>query len=506
MARQTASIALGDRRELFVDEFLIESLSGSAEQRLHEPVPRELALRTDRSWEGNMSTYFTVLDTGELYRLYYIGFAIELSEMRERDEGTSAEPHPMWVCVAESENGMDWRRPELGIVEHASSGANNIVWSGAGEKQHGVHGFAPFRDTNPNCRADERFKALGADRKAFAGHLYAMVSADGLRWRLHQDEPVMLDGRDGSFDSQNTAFWDSVAGCYRAYVRDFSGGPPGAGGIRAIKTAVSRDFRNWTDIEWLEYPGSPPEELYTNQVTPYYRAPHIYLGFPSRYVQRPWSPTIEALPERASREALSAREERYGTALTDGLFMASRDGRTFYRRPEVFLRPGPQLEHRWFYGDNYQCWGLIETPSALPGAPDELSFFVRESRWRGNSVDIRRYSLRKDGFVSVHADLSGGELITPELRFTGEVLEMNFATSAAGSIRVELQDPEGKPVRGFSADDCYEQVGDELDRTVFWKGGSSVVRLAGRGVRLRFLLKDADLYSIRFRKNGGESL
>jgi hypothetical protein len=73
-----------------------------------------------------------------------------------------------------------------------------------------------------------------------------------------------------------------------------------------------------------------------------------------------------------------------------------------------------------------------------------------------------------------------------------------MATSAAGSIRVELQSAGGKPIEGFSLSDCVEVIGDELARTVSWAGGTDVSRFAGQPVRLRFVLVDADLYALQF--------
>ena len=101
--------------------------------------------------------------------------------------------------------------------------------------------------------------------------------------------------------------------------------------------------------------------------------------------------------------------------------------------------------------------------------------------------------------MSIEAPLEGGEILTRVLRFKGSDLVVNYATSAAGSVRVEIQDPEGKPLSGFAPSDCSEIFGDELDRVVRWKDGASVGRLSGKPVRLRFVMKDADLYSLKFR-------
>ena len=110
---------------------------------------------------------------------------------------------------------------------------------------------------------------------------------------------------------------------------------------------------------------------------------------------------------------------------------------------------------------------------------------------------LRRYAIRIDGFVSVAAPLSGGELLTRPLVFEGARLELNYSTSAAGSVRVEIQDAVGHPIPGFTLADNAELYGDSLRQTVHWKS-ADVGALSGKPVRLRFELRDADLYSFQF--------
>src|SRR5262249_45483304 len=112
---------------------------------------------------------------------------------------------------------------------------------------------------------------------------------------------------------------------------------------------------------------------------------------------------------------------------------------------------------------------------------------------------VNRYALRLDGFSSVHARYTPGEMLTRTLIFTGKELEINYSTSAAGSIRVQLQDAGGRALPGFSLAESQEIVGGHIARVVTWKSGASVAALAGKPVRLRSVMKDADLYSIRFR-------
>ena len=118
---------------------------------------------------------------------------------------------------------------------------------------------------------------------------------------------------------------------------------------------------------------------------------------------------------------------------------------------------------------------------------------------------LQRLALRTDGFVSVHAGYFGGEMITKPLLFEGENLVLNFAT-AAGSIRIEIQDAYGRPCPGFALEDSPLIWGDEIEHVIQWRrthpkatSERPLAHLADEPVRLRLVMKDADLYSLRFR-------
>lgn len=489
---------IGDRRELFVDEALVGSLSGGARFELHQPEPREIVLEHDAPWEGTGSGYHSVFQDGDLYRMYYKGWHIEV-----KDGKLITGAHPLFCCYAESDDGIVWRKPELGIVEFQGSKANNIVLApetfGAVKSDPGHP--AVFKDENPDCPPEARYKAIIRASRPYG--LLLFQSPDGLRWSLAHPEPVITEG---AFDSQNLAFYDSNIQAYRAYWRIFTGGQTNSetwkpSGNRAIRTAVSKDLITWEPHDDLRYIDSPDEELYTNGIKPYHRAPHLLLGFPTRYVERGWSESMRALPELAAREDRATATERYGTALTEGLLMASRDGVTFKRWNEAFLPPGPEREGAWHYGHQYPAWHAVETRGSLEGGPNELSFYATESYWTGKGSLLRRYSLRLDGFVSVKAPLSGGELMTKPIVFSGKELALNFASSAAGDIRVEIQDEAGKAIPGYALEECPPVFGNAIERVVTWKGGADVSDLAGKTVRLRFVLRDAELFAYRFREN-----
>ena len=119
-------IDIGDRRELFVEPMLIAKLNGSAQLRMHHPTPREIAITHDAPWEGSGSGYHTVFQDGELYRMYYRGWHLDVSKGK-----LNTGRHPMFYCYAESKDGVRWTKPDLGIVEFSGSKKNNIILYGS---------------------------------------------------------------------------------------------------------------------------------------------------------------------------------------------------------------------------------------------------------------------------------------------------------------------------------------------------------------------------------------
>jgi len=448
------SIQIGSRLELFVDDYLIEDITGGAELRQHEPAPREVVLFTDNPWEGNTCLYYTVFQDGPRYRLYYRG--------SQRD----ATPYHEVTCYAESGDGIHWVRPELGLFEFNGSKQNNIVISGVGS-----HNFAPFLDTNPDCAPEAKYKAVGRGLRTPDGQignvhkLYAFKSPDAIHWSLISDNPVFTKGR---FDSQNVAFWDAVRGCYVLYFRDMRDG------FRDIKTSTSDDFRNWSDPVWLEYYGAPRDHLYTNAIQRYDRAPHLLIGFPTRIFPE------HLFPHRPDQ--------------TEPTFMTSRDGRTFRRWPGAVI-PVDATDGRTGNRSNYISWGLVK----LPHSDREYSVYANEGHRQGVGSRLRRFTWRADGFVSVHASTTPGRLRTKPLVFDGQQLLINFATSAGGRLQVEIQDAEGQPLPGFTLVDSAEIRGDEIAHIVSWQADSDVGALANKPVRLLFALDRVDLYSFRFK-------
>jgi hypothetical protein len=453
-------IDIGSRRELFVDHHLIDRLRG-AELRLQSPAPRGIAVPLDRPWEGRFSGYATVIRHEGGYRLYYRG---RPSAGADGSEGEI-------TCYAESKDGIHWTRPEDNVVLRDA-----VPYS---------HNFTPFLDTRPGVAPGERWKALGGVMRT---GLAAFVSADGLRWSKLREEPVLPAAKTTRYDSQNLAFWSESEGRYAAYFRVFKE-VPGMGRVRWVARTTSADFRAWDEPVEMRFRhgdgDAPPEHLYTNQTSPYFRAPHIAISIAARFL-----PKRQVLTEEEAR-AINV-DPGYFRDASDAVLLSTRGGASYDRTfLESFLRPGLGMEN-WTSRTNYPALNVVQT------GPAEMSFYVNRN-YGQPTAHIARYALRVDGFASLHAGSAGGELATRPLRFQGNELEINYSTSAAGGIRVEVQDGSGTPMPGFALEDAREIIGDQVERVVGWKSGTDLRALAGKTVRLRFVLKDADLFSFRFR-------
>lgn len=445
-------IDIGSRRELFVDRFLIDQMKGTR-LKLHEP-----RLAPPVSPPRPHGHYGTVLFNGEKFQFYYRGD--KDPKITWKTHGIEAAHDGEVTLYAESPDGIHWTLPNLKLFEHPSFPAGNIVLMNEFMVNHN---FAPFIDTRPGVPADEKYKALGGlayqpqkaqqdvRAKRGPGGLKAFTSPDGIHWKKVRDEAVVPEAWGRYFDSQNVAFWSEAEQCYVCYFRIFDP-------VRSIARTTSPDFLSWTPPTPMK-PNAPNEELYTSCTQPYVRAPHISISLPTRFVAK-------------------------RGAATDIAFMTTRGGSRYDRTfMESFIRPGLS-KSGWANRANYVATGIY------PTSDTEMSLFLTEGR---------RYTLRLDGFASVNAPFGGGSMITKPLTFNGQRLEINVSTSAGGQVRVAVLDAAGKaPLPGFSLDDCEPIYGDEIARTVTWKAGSDVGALAGRPIRLEFVMEDADLFAIRF--------
>ena len=231
----TETLDIGSRLELFVDEYLIDRLEG-ARLQLQRPVPAEVAIRYDQPWEDTLAFYSTVIQDGDVYRLYYRG--------RYRK--------PYTTCYAESRDGIHWTKPKLGIVDFDGSRENNVILPTSGQ-------FFPFIDNRPGVPAAQRYKANSRDTRPPAS-LVGYVSSDAIHWTRIREEPLVPKVLENNFDSQNVMFWSEVEKLYVLYSRHMEGGRRASllrreelhrnclGNARMIRLAILHLFRDNTGL------------------------------------------------------------------------------------------------------------------------------------------------------------------------------------------------------------------------------------------------------------------
>jgi len=515
-----APVDVGNDLQVLWDDFVVDAEKTTATRVLHHPEYAGDVMLHDKPWEGDGSDYHCIFKDGDVYRMYYNGVAIGI---------TRKQPYPysadgVRICYAESKDGVRWTKPNLGLREFRGSKENNIVLDRT-DSERGWDNCFVFRDPNPACPKDELYKAVGSyERRAKEGEacpanmtlLKASVIDDGIKrdnvpffrclalftspdpFHFKFNRPITGAG---AFDTLNTMVWDRHTKQYFCYCRGYHGVKEERNGdlnVRDVMVTTSKDAVTWTKPKLLDFgEGAEDYALYTNLIQPYFRNDRLFVGFPTRYVERKeWTKNFDRLPGTAERKERStkwgAHCKRYGLTTSDCIFIMSRDGKTFQRDDEAFIRPGPQGSRNWVYGDCYPAYGLVPVPGD-EGAQEELSIYQYTGHWMGATETLKRYRIRQDGFVSRQAPYAGARVVTKPMAFAkGRELLINFSTSARGRLFVTVRDDSGRSLRSI------ELFGDEVDRVVDF-GKDELATFAGKPVTLEFEMSDSDIYSFRFK-------
>ena len=468
-------IDLGEKREFFWDDYLIDTEKTTAFPRLMHPEKKETCLWFDKDETKDVLMFFSIIKDDKGYKLYYINW--DENDVSKR-----------YLAVAESKDGITWIKPDLKIFDHPELKGHNNVVIDPGESMF------VFYDENPDCPKEEKYKVVSPYYNSAHGNaleLWAYVSGDGYRFRLSHCIET-----DGHFDSQNTAHYkDGKYACYFRSFHDKNGNDTKVwsnDNLRDIRVIYSDDFRTWTKQKRLEFSDGKDYPLYTNCIFPYERAPQILIGFPARYFHRTeWTANDEQLPSADLKKKLIKEVgKREGLSLTDCVFMCSRDGVKWNRYNEAFMTSGYENEYNWIYGDNNPAWGLIDS-----GKETYYMYAMDKRRSYDEDKPLYRYEIRKDGFACYMADGDEKTLVTKPLIYEGKVLHLNFSTSAYGYIYIDVLDENGNELSGKTS---FEIFGDTIDRKILFSDGSDFSAYAGKPVRLRFRLRDAKLFSLKF--------
>lgn len=431
------------KRELFIDGFLLEN---SRALTFKQHAPLELPSCPNKP----IGHYNTILKKPDGSYLHYF------RGVDSAYKGKMFNNHPgEYVGVAVSKDGVNWETPDFKLFPGKPVPGNAIIYG----KDVITHNFVPFYDTNPQCKPEERYKAVAGVRET--NGLFAYYSADGIHWKMYDKAPIMAyePKKTGGhmFDSQNVVFYSETEKCYVMYIRVWKTVNISKG-VRSFAKVTSKDFLNWSEIEFLKV-NRKGEHLYVSGLAPYARAPHYYVGAATRYFGN------------------------RGSA-TDNVLLFSRNGQGIIRPCfEAWVRPGTDPD-RWRNRMNYIAWGIIqETPESM------LLYHNRKHLM---------YRLRTDGFVSLSAGLTSGTFLTKVLTRSGGNLEFNISTSAGGAFKLEVCDENGNAIPGFSFNDMKEFYGDSIAFVPQWKG-KTLADLPPGKFRLRGKMRECDIFSVSFK-------
>jgi hypothetical protein len=420
-------------------------------------------IRPDRPADGvTMGGYCTLLQDGGKYRLWYESYL--------PGQGTDELAH---ICYAESDNCVDWRKPELGLIEYQGSKANNLIYS------HG-HGGSVFID--PVAPPAERYKLIHLDKvplqeykgKQINAFLFGAVSPDGIRW-TRLKEPLIRH----TSDTQTICEYDPVRRCYVAYVRGWEPQTSaGYGGRRIVMRTESETFGNFPEPEPILSlgPEVPPDvDIYTNAYQRWPGAPRAYLMTPAIYHR---SSDCVDLQLATSHDSLRWHFPQREPFVPNGEAGSGIEGAIYAGRGTIQLRPG--------------VWAFPVT--AYPRTHN-MAFTPTPQRPRQGG--LRLATLREDGYMAVEAETEG-EFWTQRATFTGGKLLINSWGHTGGRVRVEICDDEGHSKPGFSLAECDRLDGDQIWSTVSWGGRSDVSAFRGQLMRLHFHLNRVRLHAFRF--------
>ena len=478
-------VKIDHSRQLFVDDYLIGS-SENVTRQVHEmrKHPANPLVVPDKPWEYSkpQKAHRAMLmlvrrnDKTGRFQMWYAGAAYHTlaSGVRAR--------YP--ACYAESDDGIKWTKPELGLFEFEGSKANNIV-DPAGFMRSLI--FDPSRPDPNDDDPNRRYKAIFRHERKYVPQegFFLCTSPDGIHWK---NENVLVAVRTQSGDGYtvpvtgisdgSTVRWDSTLGEYIGTPRlnmfvleswrpDLH--PTERKPMRVFGMMESEDLVHWTRPRVSLYPDAldgPDAQIYRHATFEY---ESMWIGLLGK---------MQML--------------RRGRKTTEVQLTASRDGRHWSRvaKREPVLPLGKP--------DAWDC----DYPAPADGpllVGNDLWFYYWSGPALGSKESIVQSIglaiLRRDGFASLNAGDECGVIVTRPLDFEGKRLHVNATVAGGGEIRVAVLDEKRKPIAGYSVGGCKAITGDGIDRPVSWTGKTDLAGLQNSKVRLRFELRNAKLYS-----------
>jgi len=411
-----------------------------------------------------------------VYRLWY--------ECWPKDQiGTPGMGHTNYVRYAESDDGVTWRFPNLSAVKRNHSAHGNIVYGAMLTGEVGYHGGSIFKDLSAppderyqafhlGCVPEEtyfRYKRERPDEidnlvlgKENVNGLFGATSPDGIHWTPIVDPLVIQNS-----DTHNVCEYDATRGKYVAYCRSWYFMR------RTIGRTETDDFRHFPLPEELFWPSAsmhPYDTWYANAKTMMPGTSDYHIMFPMR-----WS-----LP----------------TDSFDFHLATSPDGIVWNFVPGgAVCEPGGA--GAWDCGVVTPGLGLVDLPGNRIGILFSGSPVPHKHPRKPPLGKIAWATWPKGRLVALESPIEGSFALWP-LIFEGREVHLNLCTHFSGYICVEAVGPDGRVLPGRSFSDCDPIDGDSINHIVTWNGESDLGHADGAPVSLRFRMRSAELFSVRF--------
>jgi len=495
-ARAAGPIDVGSRKQLFVDDRFVARCQG-IELTMNVPVKmNQPVLANDIPWEdepgASIGAYSSVIKDGDKIRIWGAGKA--MLPVRLEPDG----PVIGLYAYAESNDGIHFTKPDPSLIAYNESKAEIGKHGRTGGVSVWIDPKAP-----PSQRYKSQAKFYPADGRPNEFHIYS--SPDGYRWTLLTKPKI------DEMDTQSIAFWDESQQRYLLYTRKNPDGHT-AKRRRVVRRMESVDLTHW-EHEVFVMDADDVDKGIHNTPTP--QPPVDYYGatvfkYPDGSPGSVYIMLAHAFwhwqrrPQEMRAGGLEDHKFQFevlAPATLDDRLSVSRDGIHFRRlgnrRSFIPIGFAGTFSSKW-------TWSL---PNPIRMGNELWIYYYGDNRDHDGFIDpaasnrktaIDRAILRLDGFVSADAAYAGGEIVTPLVTFAGSKLELNVDPGAGGSIRVELLDENDTPIKGYTRDDATALYDNSVCLPVIWGANDRVAALAGKPIKIRFLMRDCKLYAFQF--------
>ena len=458
-------------RQLFVDDYLIEKTT--LRRRFHQPVKYagnpvlkpETELELNQGFCPSASPFSDGCfydPNDKLFKLWYhAGFM----------DG---------VALAVSDDGLQWRRPELDVV----GGTNRVVAQRDEFRRDGVSVWLDH-DTD---RPEERFKMFYYARTGKIGQAlqdgagYLLTSPNGVHWTWR--------GQTGPTGDNTTFFYNPFSKTWVFSHRSYLRGRTRSYWEHEQFLAALDDWDGYDPVYWCGADRRDPPHPEFGYETQLYKVDavayeslmvgllQIHYGPPNGVCARGGFPKLTDLKVAFSRDGFhwdrSARETFIGATLEKD----SWERAYIHSCGGVCLVVGDKL---YFYYGAYQGDESNHNP-------------VQHFNGMYANASTGLAILRRDGFASMDAGPDGGELTTRPIMFQGKYLFVNV-DAPKGELRAEAVDLDGTPIKPFTLANCRPLSCDTTLHQIAWRDGDDLSSLSGKPVRLRFHLTNGQLFA-----------